>query len=69
MRGDIIQDQANGWFYHDNGDGTGDNLSEEGPATLSTLKRPLVLVRNGQPTGQGDRVAVKVATILAARYA
>lgn len=77
MIGDIIQDQHGGWLYRDNGDGTLDSLSDVGgetPATagkaaLTDLRTPVVLVRDGQPTGDGDRLAARVATVMARRYA
>lgn len=77
MTGDIIQDQHGGWFYRDNGDGTADSLSDvggEAPATapkvtLVDLRQPVLLVRNGRPTGDGDPVASRVATVMARRYA
>ncbi len=69
MIGDIIQDQQGGWFYRDNGDGTLVNLSESGKATSADLRQPIVLVRNGQPTGNGDRLAARVAAVMARRYA
>ncbi len=77
MRGDIIQDTQGGWFYRDNGDGTADSLSDVGGATpasatkvsLTELTTPVTLVREGQPTGTGDRLAARVAVVMARRYA
>ncbi len=77
MTGDIIQDLQGGWFYRDNGDGTLDSLSDvggESPASapktdFEALAQPVVLVRGGQPTGGGDPLARRVATVMARRYA
>jgi hypothetical protein len=75
MIGDIIQDRT-GWFFRDNGDSL-DSLSDVGgetPATalkvaITDLRQPVVLVRNGQATGDGDPLATRVATVMARRYA
>jgi hypothetical protein len=77
MIGDIVQDQQGGWFYRDNGDGTLDSLSDRGgespaaasKAAIGDLTRPVVLVRDGQPTGDGDPLARRVAAVMARRYA
>lgn len=77
MIGDIIQDQQDGWFYRDNGDGTFDDLSEtnypdgQRPPRVSPsrVRVPIVLVRDGQPTGNGDRMMARVAVTMASRYA
>jgi len=82
MYGDITQDHVGGWFYRDNGDGTFKSLSDgrrNGETTGSpwtyrtvtrdTLRRPVVLIRNGQPTGHGDPTATKVAAVLHRRFA
>jgi hypothetical protein len=76
MRGDIIHDQR-GWFYRDNGNHTADVLSAEGGASPTTAQKlpvtsitaPVVLVRNDAPTGNGDKLAARVAVVLARRYA
>lgn len=81
MRGDIVQNKA-GWFFRDNGDGTFDSLSQTtstyDPAnrtntlaspTVTVVDQPVVLVRNGAVTGEGDRLAVRVAVVMARRYA
>lgn len=70
MVGDILHD-ATGWFFRDNGDGTYDNLSADGAPRVdaSALRgAPIVLVRNGTPTGDGDPLAARVAVVLARRY-
>lgn len=72
MRGDIIRDRR-GWFFHDNGGGTLDNLSEsnpdETPKKVTSVPGPtVILVRDGQPTGEGDPLARRVALVLAKRY-
>jgi hypothetical protein len=77
MLGDIIQDQANGWFYRDNGDGTYDDLSETNipdsapPPRVNPnrVRKPILLVRDGKPTGDGDPMMTRVATVMARRYA
>lgn len=77
MLGDIIQDHNDGWFYRDNGDGTLDNLSALGGSgpdtaektTLDNLHTPVVLVRDGRPTGDGDDLASRIAVRMARRYA
>lgn len=77
MLGDIIQDQLGGKFYRDNGNGSLDNLSDVGGSspttarktTIAKLRQPLVLVRDGQPTGDGDPLATRVAVSMARRYA
>jgi hypothetical protein len=78
MIGDIVQDQQDGWFFRDNGDGTLDDLSdpaggctpETSPkVTTKRLRRPVVLYRNGALTGVGDPLAGRVAAMLARRYA
>jgi hypothetical protein len=72
MRGDIIQDQF-GWFFRDNGDGTLDDLSKpskNGTPKITFVEGPTqILIRDNKPTGAGDRLAVRVATTLARRYA
>jgi hypothetical protein len=81
MRGDISQD-AKGHFFRDNGDGTSDALSlttstydkASKTSTLSAPKvtavdSPVVLVRDGAPTGAGDKLAARIAVGLARRYA
>lgn len=70
MRGDIIQDQT-GWFFRDNGNGTLDSLSAKGSPTVTTKAikgQSVVLVRDNTPTGNGDRLAARVAVTLARRY-
>lgn len=70
MLGDILQDQS-GWFFRDNGDGTYDSLSADGtPRVDASAMRgaTTVLVRSGAATGEGDRLAARVAVTLARRY-
>jgi hypothetical protein len=62
MTGDIAQDRY-GWFFHDNGDGTYDNLSGDGEPHGDLT----VLVRDGEPTGDGDPLATRVAVMMAKR--
>jgi hypothetical protein len=77
MTGDIIQDQQDGSFYRDNGDGTYDDLSETNipdnapPPRVapSCARKPVLLVRNGTRTGLGDSLAGRVAVVMARRYA
>jgi hypothetical protein len=75
MIGDILQSRF-GWFFRDNGDGTFASLSNptshiDGVFTYSTVTEvedPMVLVRDGQLTGDGDRLAARVAMTLNARF-
>lgn len=75
--GDVVQDQASGWFYRCNGDGSYDSLSDVGghrPATAvkvgaDAIARPVRLVRDGAATGDGDPLAVRMALVMARRYA
>jgi hypothetical protein len=69
MRGDIAQDRWGG-FFRDNGDGSYDALSEGDRALkVNTVDRPVVLVRDGAATGDGDPLAARVAVALARQYA
>jgi hypothetical protein len=72
VRGDIIQDQATGWFYRDNGDGSLVSLSDHGSPTVgpdAMSETTCVLVRDGAVTGTGDPLAARVAVVLARRFA
>lgn len=70
MLGDILQGQF-GHFFRDNADGTCDALSSDGTPKVdtSTIGATATLVRDGKPTGEGDRLAARVAVVLARRYA
>lgn len=70
MTGDMIQDRW-GSFFRNNGNGTADCFDTM-PATtvpVTSIDDGRLLIRDGQPTGLGDRMAVRVADMLAKRYA
>lgn len=60
----ITQD-ATGWFFLTNTDGTATGISKAGSKPRGPV---LTLVRDGHPTGQGDPLAARVAMTLAKRY-
>jgi hypothetical protein len=65
MASTILQDK-HGWFWRDERDGTATSLSDPNPDLrvrypFDVIKRPVVLVQDGQPTGFGDPLAERVA--------
>lgn len=76
QHGDIIQSR-NGWFFRVLDDGTVQSLSDPIRATpfayrtlpLAEVGPYLILVRDNQPTTEGDQTARKVAQVLARRFA
>lgn len=57
----ILQDKW-GYFWRDEGDGNVASLSDDqGTIPRTTLASPIVIVQDGQPTGNGDRLATRVA--------
>ena len=70
MLGDMIQDRW-GWHFRDNGDGSADSLSaprgDNDPVPLvpvAEIEAPVVLLRNGEPTGDGADLSTRLALFL-----
>lgn len=60
----ILQDKW-GYFWRVDGQAATSLSDDQGTVPLSTLASPVAIIKDGQPTGDGDKLATRIALHMA----